>query len=331
MNVLLIGGSGNISPAIAAELLKMGHEVTVFNRGHHQVDGTRQIIGDRHHAKAFVEEMRKHAFDCVIDQICFTQAQAQDLVDAFAGRVRQLVFCSTVNTYTAPAPFYPVTEETPIGADPEFEYAHQKVLCEKLLNKAHAAGAFQLTIVRPGATYNDSFTPIAFVGDGRGLLNRIKQNKPVIVLGDGSSLWGYAHRDDVGKAIAHAVGNEKAYGKGYTIASMEVMTWVQLYETIAEVMGVKMPEFVPVPHTVLDKLLHAERSWNTLNFRFNNIYDCSKAVRDLQYQYTVSWREGVRRSLEVHQTMGDITADADHPQYDAIVAKIKLAYDNMTL
>ncbi len=331
MKVLLIGGSGNISPAIVRELQKTGHDVTVFNRGHYPVEGTRQIIGDRNQSKAFVEEMRQHTFDCVIDQICFSASQAQDLVDAFAGRVGQLVFCSTVNTYIAPAPSYPVIEETPIGADVRFEYAYQKVLCEKLLEEAATKGAFPLTIVRPGATYNDTSTPIAFVGDGLGLLYRIREKKPVIVLGDGSTLWGYTHRDDVGKAIAHTVGNKKTYGQGYTIASMEVMTWEQIYTSIADAMDVGMPDFVHVPYDLLDKVLGVENSWNTLNFRFNNIYDNSKAMRDLDYSYTISWGEGAKRMVKTQQNLGNISAAHEHPQYDEMVLKIRKAYNTLSL
>lgn len=326
MRVLLIGGSGNISPAIAAELLRMGHDVTVFNRGHHKVEGVKQLIGDRTVLDAFVAEMRRHEFDCVIDQICFTEAQAQSLVDAFAGRIKQLVFCSTVNTYIAPAPTYPVTEQTPIGADPDFEYAYQKVLCEKLLEKAAAQDAFKLTIIRPGATYNDRSAPFSFLGERLGVLYRLKHNKPILLLDGGSSLWGHAHRDDVGKAIAHAVGNEKAYGQGYTIATKEVMTWEQAYTIIAEEMGAAPPKFVYVPYFILDHLTGDKKSWNRLNFRFNNIYDCSKAERDLGYQYTITWREGVRRILREHEKLGDVTAEREHPQYDAIVAKIEAMY-----
>lgn len=329
MKVLLIGGSGNISPAIAAELIQMGHEVTVFNRGNHHVEGVSQIIGDRTCSESFVAEMKKHDFDCVIDQICFTEKQAQDLVDAFAGRIKQLVFCSTVNTYIAPAPSYPVTEETPIGADPEFEYGYQKVLCEKLLNKAAEQGAFKLTIIRPGATYNDTFTPFSFVGSGLGLLWRIKAGKPVIVMED--TLWGHAHRDDVGKAIAHTIGNEKAYGQGYTLATPEVMTWEQCYTIIAEEMGVQPPEFIHVPYFLLDKFLGEEHSWNKLNFRFNNIYDSSKAKRDLGFEYTISWREGAKRLVAYHEKIGNLKPENDHPLYDKIVEKMKEIYETASL
>ncbi len=175
-------------------------------------------------------------------------------MDAFAGRIKQLVFCSTVSTYVAPAPSYPITESTPIGADPAFEYAWEKVQCEQILQAAAEKGAFRLTIVRPGATYNDSFTPISFLGSGAGLLYRLSQGKPVLLLGDGSSLWGHAHRDDVGKAIAHAAGNERAYGESYTIAAKEVMTWEQIYTVIAEEMGAPTPQLVYAPYFVLDAL-----------------------------------------------------------------------------
>jgi len=329
MKVLLIGGSGNISPAIAAELLQMGHEVTVFNRGHHKVEGVSQLIGDRTDLPAFVALMKQQNFDVVIDQICYTKEQAESLVDAFAGRVQQLVFCSTVNTYIAPAPSYPVTEETPIGCDPEFGYGYQKVLCEEVLNKAAADGAFKLTIIRPGATYNEYGTPFGFVGNGLGLLYRLKMGLPIILLGDGTSLWGHAHRDDVGKAIAHAVGNEKAYGQGYTIAPREVMTWEQIYEIVAEEMGAPKPTFCHVPYFILDHFLQQEHSWNKLNFRFNNIYDSSKAERDLGYRYTITWREGVRRMIAAHEELGDITADQVHPKYDEIVRRMEEFYGNI--
>lgn len=319
MKVLLIGGSGNISPAIAKELLAMGAEVTVFNRGHHKVPGTGQITGDRYDTEDFIRKVSAHSFDCVIDMICFHPKDAQALVDAFAGRVKQLVFCSTVNTYVAPAPFYPVTEETPLGADPAFEYAHEKLLCEQLLQSAAEKGAFELTVIRPGATGNDASTPIALLGDGLGLMHRMLAGKPIIVMGDGSSLWAMAHRDDVGKAIAHAVLNEKAYGQGYTIASEDAMTWERYFEIAAEALGAPKPDFVHIPWEILVKLAPEDCSWVGLNFRFNNIYSSAKAKRDLGFEQTISWEEMMRRSAKLHKEAGDLTADREHPLYDRII------------
>ena len=159
---------------------------------------------------------------------------------------------------------------------------------------------------------------------------RIREGKPIIVLGDGTSLWGYAHRDDVGRAIAHAVGNEKAYGQGYTIAPKEVMTWEQVYETLAEAMGAPKPEFVHVPYFILDRLTKDPYSWNRLNFRFNNIYDTNKAERDLGYAYTITWKEGAQRMARTHERMRDITEAADDPRYDEIVEKVRAMYASIS-
>lgn len=329
MRVLLIGGSGNISPAIAAELIRLGHDVTVFNRGNHPMQGVRQLIGDRYLLPDFIAEMKQHTFDCVIDQICYTLPQAEALIDAFSGRIRQLIFCSTVNTYLTPAPNYPVTENSPLGADPEFTYAYQKLLCEQVLGDAAAKNAFHLTIVRPGATYNDASVPISFVGNGLGLLYRISKQKPILLLDGGSSLFGFAHRDDVGTAIAHAVGNPAAYGQGYTIAPKEVMTWEQLYSVIAEEMGVPRPEYVYAPYFVLDQLMQTPHSWNKLNFRFNNIYDCTKAEQELGYRYSITWREGVRRMLRTHLLQGNICKANEYDRYDEIVSAVKKMYQTI--
>lgn len=319
MKVLLIGGSGNISPAIAAQLLRMGADVTVFNRGNHEVPGTHQITGDRYDLPDFIGKVAAHDFDCVIDMICYHPKDAQALVDAFSGRIKQLIFCSTVNTYIAPAPFYPITEETPIGADPAFEYAHEKVLCEQLLQSAAAKGAFALTIIRPGATGNDETTPIALLGDGLGLMHRMLSGKPIMVMGDGSSLWATAHRDDVGKAIAHAALNPKAYGEGYTIASEQAMTWERYYEIAAEALGAPKPSFVHIPWEIIVKLAPVDCDWVGLNFRFNNIYSSAKAMRDLGFKQTISWQEIMRRSCAKLLKEGALTKDDEHPLYDRII------------
>ncbi len=319
MKILLIGGSGNISPAVADELINMGADVTVFNRGNHKVPGTKQIIGDRYDLPQFIKKVSGHSFDCVIDMICYHPQDAKSLVDAFAGRIKQLIFTSTVNTYIAPAPAYPITEETPIGADPAFEYAYHKVLCEQLLQKAAADGAFKLTIIRPGATGNDASTPIALLGDGLGLMHRMLCGKPIMVMGDGSSLWAMAHRDDVGKAIAHAALNEKAYGESYTIASEAAMTWEQYYEIAAQALGVPKPVFAYIPWEIIVKLAPDDASWVGLNFRFNNIYSSAKAKRDLGFKQTITWQEMMQRSAAIHKAAGDITADKEHPLYDYII------------
>ena len=326
MRILVIGGSGNISTAITAELLHMGHQVTLLNRGTRPIPGTSQITGDRYQKEEFLSLVQGHYFDCVIDMICYHPKDAQTLVDAFAGKIEQLIFCSTVNTYQAPATSYPVTEEEPICTNPQFTYAYHKELCERLLTAAAEENAFSLTIIRPGATVGDDTLPIPLIGDSRGLMYRMMAAKPIILMGDGSSLWCTAHRDDIGKAIAHAVLNPKAYGQAYTIASEHSITWEQYYQIAAQEFGAPAPTFIRIPWEQLVALTGDENSWIGLNFRFNNIYSCQKARRDLDFQETISWREIMKRSAQIHGQQEAFCQQHESPEYDRIVK----AYLNST-
>lgn len=323
MKVLLIGGTGTISLGVARELLRMGADLTLFHRGTSGLPGARHIAGDRYSSGEFLEKVRGLSFDCVIDMICYHAREAQDLVTAFSGNAKQVVFCSTVNTYRAPAPVYPVAENCPIGADPRFTYAYEKVLCEKVLQDAAEKGAFALTIVRPGATVRDDALPISFLGDGAGLMRRMLEGKPILVLGDGSSLWASAHRDDVGKAIAHAAGDPRTYGKGYTLASEAAMTWEQYYETAAEAFGAPRPEFVRIPWELLVDAFPEECSWAGLNFRFNNIYSCEEAKKDLGFVQTLFWKDIMERSATIHAARGDLAQAQEHPAYGRTVSAWK--------
>ncbi len=323
MRVLVIGGSGNISYAVVQELLSCHHDVAVLNRGNQKIPGVRQLTADRYTEDSFLPAVSGEAFDCVIDMICYCSKDAELLIRAFAGRVQQIVFCSTVDVYRKPALSYPVSESAEIGADPAFEYAWQKVQCEQLLREEAAKGAFALTVVRPAATYNDQSTPISLVGDGRGLLYRIKMGKPLMVMGDGSSLWSSTHRDDVGRAIAHAVGNPRAMNNSYTLASDEALTWERYYQIVAAAMGAPEPEIIGVHWRELVRAGRGSCDWCGWNFRFNNIFDCSRAKKDLGFKAAISWRQGAERFVRWHEERGNIDARYEDPDYDRILAEVR--------
>ena len=322
MRVLVIGGTGNISTAIVRELLKKHHEVSVLNRGTYKVNGVTQITADRYNRKSFLKAVVNKEFDCVIDMICFYEKDAKTLCEAFANKTKQIIFCSTVDVYKKPAPYYPITEDAPLEADPAFEYAWHKIECEKIMKEEAEKGSFAITIVRPAATYNDNSTPISLVGDGRGLLYRIKTGKPLIVIGDGSSLWTSAHRDDVGRAIANAVGNPKAMNNSYTLASYEAMTWEQYYQTVAEVMNAPKPDIVGIHWKELVRAGRGACDWSGYNFRFNNSFDCSKAKEDLDFHITITWRKGAERFIRYHEEQGDINEKFEDPNYDRILNEV---------
>ncbi len=324
MQVLIIGGTGNISTAITRCLVERGDDVTLYNRGQTEVQIAGEydtILGDRYDHAEFEAQMAEAGpFDCVIDMIGYSPEDVESAVRAFGGQIEQLIFCSTVDVYTKPARKYPVTEDAERKPSPTFPYAFNKAICENILLEAHERGAFALTIIRPAQTYSDFRTPISLIGSGPGFLRRVRRGKPIIILGNGTSLWVASHRDDVGPAFASAAGNAKAFGKAYHVTGEEWMTWEQYFRTVAEVMGAPPLDLVYIPTDLLGRMAPRSAEWCVVNFHFNNIFNNAAAMADLGYRYTIPWAEGVRRLVAWHDERGLIDDSPDDPLYDRIVS-----------
>jgi nucleoside-diphosphate-sugar epimerase len=323
MKILIIGGTGNISTGITRLLLEQKHEVVHFNNDKNcQADtlGVKQIFGDRMNYPEFEKTMREAgAFDCVIDMIGYEPEDVESDVRAFHGRVGHFIFCSTVDVYTKPAKRYPVREDAERNPIREFAYAYKKALCERILEAAHHPVDFPLTIIRPAATYNDTWCPLSLIGPGPAFLKRIRTGMPVIILGNGQSLWVSSHRDDTARAFAGAVGNSKTIGKAYHAAGEEWITWERYYEITREVMQAPPLKPVFIPARLLARMAPEAASWSDWNFQYNNLFDNTAARADLGFQFTIEWAEGVQRMVEYHDARGNIDSAGIDPLYEKIV------------
>ncbi len=325
MKILIIGGTGNISTPITKTLMSQGHELTLFNHDATPpawLSDVRVVTGDRSHRDAFRNKLADTgAFDCVLDMICYEPEDAACDIEVFRGRTRQFIFCSTVDVYTKTPAGYPVTEAiAELGALPSFPYGHKKMLCEQVMWAAHARGDFALTVIRPTFTYNETWSPgIHSFGGQSYHLDRLRKGKPIILHGDGTSLWVATYRDDTARAFVGAVGNERAFGQAYHSAPDEWMTHNHIWQTIARLLGAPPPDFVYIPTVLLGRLAPKQAEWCVENFRHNNVFDATKAKRDLGFRYTVRFEEGVRRCLEYLQAHDLIEDCARHPFYDRIV------------
>ena len=320
MKILLIGGTGLISTAITRELLTRGDEVTLYNRGKSDADlgplaaKAQWIQGDRKDYAAFEAQMTAlPRFDCVMDMICYTPEEAQSLSRAFCGRTGHLIFCSTVDVYAKPARRYPIRESEP-HAPPDWEYAQHKETCEQLLEQAQARGHFALTILRPAYTYGEGRGMVHSFGGNTAYLDRLRKGKPIVVHGDGSSLWASCHRDDVARAFVVAAGQPHTFGKSYHLTGEEWMTWNRYHADVALALDAPSPTLVHIPSDLLDKTARRAHIC-AINFQYNNIFDNSAAHADLDFRYTISFDVGVRRIaawLDAHNKI----ADSDEDDYD---------------
>ena len=326
MKILIIGGTGNISTAITRVLQTQGHDLTLFKKTPVRPDWLRPdvniLAGDRRDYVAFERQLsRLGPWDCVLDMIAFEPADIQSGLRVFAGRTRQFIFCSTVDVYEKNASSYPISEETGvIGARPSFPYAWKKVQCERALWSAHRRGDFVLTIIRPSFTYNETGSPGIHTFGGQSYhLDRLVKGKPIILHGDGNSVWVATYRDDTATAFLGAIGNARAFGQDYNLSGEEWMTHNHIWRTLGRLLGAPEPDFVYIPSELLGRLAPQEAEWCVENFRYNNIFDSSKARRDLGYRYTVRFEDGARKCIDWLRANHRIEDSARYPFYDRIV------------
>jgi nucleoside-diphosphate-sugar epimerase len=293
MKVLVLGGTGLISQSIVAQLGERGDEVWVYHRGQTQAPLPDQAVvrlGSRSDQAALSDLAERGRFDAIVDMICFTAADARVAAGAFAGRTPQYVMCSTVDVYTKPARYYPVDEAHERHPSPSFRYAAGKQEAETVLAAAQDAGAFALTVLRPAATYARHV--VAPLGTMDLYVARLRRGLPVILPGDGSSLWVACHRDDVARAFVRSLGHRPAFGTAYNVASEELMTWDTYWRIFARALGLDEPAFRHVPTEALVAADPELAEWCAENFCHNNIIDSGLARRDLGFASTVPWAKG---------------------------------------
>jgi nucleoside-diphosphate-sugar epimerase len=255
MKVLFIGGTGFISTAVSRMAIERGMELFLLNRGLRSVEipGSYSLIGDIHNPESMRNALKDHKFDVVVDWIAFAPEDIERDLSVFRGRTKQFVFISSASAYQKPPVNYIITESTPLD-NPFWDYSRNKIACEEMLMKAYHEEDFPVTIVRPSYTYN-TYLPIAIGGFGcYTLADRMKKGLPIIVHGDGSSLWVNTHAEDFAKGFLGLLGNEKAIGQAFHITSDEVLTWNQIYQTIAEALGVEA-KMIHIPSDFIVKVV----------------------------------------------------------------------------
>ncbi|MCR5375847.1 MAG: SDR family oxidoreductase [Lachnospiraceae bacterium] len=242
MNALIIGGTGTISSAIVRRLVSLKWEVYVLNRGNRPAaEGVNRIIADINDEEAARKALEGMSFDVVCDFIGFVPSQVERDYRLFAGRTKQYIYISSASAYNKPARNYIITEGTTL-ANPYWAYSRNKIACEEILLRHYREDGFPVTIVRPSHTYDERNVPLGVHG-AKGfwqVIKRMQEGKPVIIQGDGTSLWTVTFNEDFAVGFVGLMGNPHAIGEAFQITSDETLTWNQIYETIANALGVKL-------------------------------------------------------------------------------------------
>jgi len=247
MKVLFIGGTGTISSACSQLAAERGFDLYLLNRGITSSrpipEGATVLTGDIRDPASVRAALGDRTFDVIVDWVAFTPDHVQTDIDLFKGRTGQYVFISTAAAYHKPVLSLPITESTPLH-NPYWPYAQAKIACEARLMRAYQNEGFPITIVRPSHTYDRTKLPVR----GRWtVVDRMRKGLPVVVHGDGTSLWVLTHHQDFAKGFVGLLGRSQALGEAYHITSEEVLTWDQIFRIVGRAAGVDSPELIHIP------------------------------------------------------------------------------------
>lgn len=334
MKALFIGGTGTISMGIIRKLSEDPMwEVYLLNRGNRRAEvpeGIKQITADIGDEADVVKKLDGMQFDVVSDFIAFDVSAVERDYRLFKDKTRQYIFISSASAYNTPASSYIITEGTTL-ANPYWEYSRNKIACEEFLMDKYRKEQFPVTIVRPSHTYDERSVPLGVHGN-KGfyqVIRRMQQGKKVLIQGDGSSLWHLTFNSDFAVGFIGLMGNSHALGEAFQITGDEVLTWNQIYQTIADALGVELK-----PYYVTTDLLSDIGGKYGYDFRgslmgdksVSVVFDNSK-VKKLSptLTTTVPFHKGVRIALDYVLSHPD--KYEEDPEFDKFCDKVIASLD----
>ena len=329
MKALFIGGTGTISTAIVKKLAEDPlWEVWLLNRGNRKdavPEGVHQIVADINDEASVAAKLEGVEFDVVSEFIGFTLEQVERDYRLFKGKTKQYIYISSASAYNKPAASYIITEGTTL-ANPHWEYSRNKIACEEFLMKKYREEGFPITIVRPSHTYDERNIPLGVHGT-KGfyqVIKRMKEGKPVIIQGDGTSLWTATFNKDFAIGFTGLMMNRHAIGEAFQITGDETLTWNQIYQTIADALGVELNAY----HVSSDYLSDVGDKYG---FDFEGsligdkavsvVFDNSKLKRAVpDMRTTVRFDQGVRIALDY--VLSHPECQVEDPEFDAWCDKV---------
>lgn len=250
MKVLFIGGTGVISSASSELAIARGIDLYHLNRGisasKRKIEGVKNIVADIRNFEEAQKALAGYQFDVVVDWIAFEPDHISTDIKLFTGKTNQFVFISSASIYQTPPEKLPVTEETPLH-NPVWQYSRNKIACEDRLRHACNETGFRYTIVRPSHTYDKTLIPMQ---GGYTVIDRLLKGKPVVVHGDGASIWTLTNHRDFAKGLVGLLGKEAAINQAFHITSDEWLSWDTIYKIVARELGVE-PKLVHIPSEVI--------------------------------------------------------------------------------
>ena len=229
-NILILGGTRFIGYLMLSELIKEGHNITIFNR---QLrispaplpKATRLIKGDRN-CPQDLKYLFNQTYDAIIDISGYTPSHVEPIIRKYSSRIGQYIFISTTSVYKTPPP-NPMTEESP-RIFLNNTYGGDKALTEDLL--LNCKKVFPVTIFRPQGVigpYDPRIVGLVFYR----IINRL----PILIGKNTNVQSNHLFVFDLIRAVSLSIGNSKTFGKIYNIAGDDKVTLIEFIDLCGKI------------------------------------------------------------------------------------------------
>lgn len=327
MKALFIGGTGTISSAITRLVSQIsGWELYILNRGTRNdevPENVKIILADVNDEAKVADAIKNMEFDVVCEFIGFIPEQVERDIRLFKGKTKQYMYISSASAYQTPLASPYITEGTSLS-NPRWKYSRNKIACEELLIKEYRNCGFPITIIRPSHTYCERGLPVAVHGP-KGcwqVLKRMLEGKPVIIPGDGTSLWTVTHNTDFAKAFVGLMGNKHAIGEVFHITGDENLTWNQIHEIIASHLGVELKVY----HVSSDFLAEIGRQYdlegNLLGDKAHTVIFNNSKVKRAVPGFYASTRFDQGAKISIDYILSHPELQQEEPEFDAWCDKV---------
>ncbi len=244
MRILLLGGTGAMGVHLASILCKNDHEVFITTRFERKSDNPNlyYITGNAHDLSFLSGIIEKSSlkFNAVVDFMHYSTKEFSERYQYLLNHTEHYLFLSSARVYAESK--IPLTEQSPrlldVCKDIEYlstdDYALAKARQEDFLTNS---GYSNYTIIRLFITFSEQRLQLG-VFEKEDWLSRVFKGKPIVFSKDiAEHLTTLTYGFDVSKAISGLVGNKKAKGEIFHIATNKSIKWIeiaQLYQRVLE-------------------------------------------------------------------------------------------------
>ena len=316
MDILIVGGTGNISWRLSQVAIDSGWRVTLLNRGapdrvrRPAPAGCETIVSDIRDSAGTEIALGSRHFDAVVDFVCYNEQHARQAISYFATRTRHYIFVSTTALYDRAIAKPPLTEEAPVVTG-GWDYALGKARAECAFAEAKSR-SFPVTILRPGHTY-DTIIPEA-VGDGNWTNPwRLLNGKPIVLHGDGTTLWTVTHSSDFARAVVEFLKTERAPGETFQITASETYTWREINAIVCQAIGVDAPRICYRTTEEIDSV--SPRYGNGIKWHkmWCDIYDNAKFNKVCPaWRASISLADGIKETIGYYRRKPQLMIPDEH-------------------